>query len=645
MANPASQQIIDENADPATAIYATSAQAVPATSQGNIYITNVNEYTTIRVSSPGQPAGNSTEVQFNFNGQMDGDNGLTYNPTTDSLDLLGNLTAGAVLTDSLKYANGSDWSFGSGSYANSNVASYLPTYTGNITAGNVSVTGNVTSAYIIGNGSQLTGTVANATHAVTAGTANSVAGANVTGTVSLATTATSATSATTAGTVTTAAQPNITSTGSLTGLTVSNATGVVNFTTTANVTLGNVSNLHISGGTTGQVLTTNGSGGLSWATSSGFDGANVVFISNTTVSTNYNNGALHIEGGVGVGGNVNVLGHVASDSTMYAGHLSAFGSWTAPLFVGKDAGAEYVQGALVNTDPAGSSDWVAYNDLSDGDGGGSAWADMGYTGSNFSDPLYTITNSNDGYFFVQGIDALDGGNLVLATGEKGTHHDIVFATGGFLEANEAMRLDNERNIFFVGGHAHAGLSDKIIDLNVNGNVTVGGEFYVSGNIIPSANVTYDLGNATHRFNDLYLAGTTINLGGTLIQAQANGEVSIGNATFSSSGTISAADVSLTVSALSANTVASLSDAGKMLTYDGISPITYGIPNNATTSFATGSRIELLALSQATIIVQPDGGSGVTLITSKDLNVNNPTISNIQSAKLTKIGTDTWYLGL
>jgi hypothetical protein len=88
----------------------------------------------------------------------------------------------------------------------------------------------------------------------------SLTGGNVTGQVG---------NALIAGTVTTAAQPNITSTGSLTGLTVSNATGVVNFTTTANVTLGAVANLHISGGTTGQVLSTNGSGTLSWATAGG----------------------------------------------------------------------------------------------------------------------------------------------------------------------------------------------------------------------------------------------------------------------------------------------------------------------------------------------------------------------------------------
>ena len=227
----------------------------------------------------------------------------------------------------------------------------------NVTVTNEVVTfntlGNVRANLFLGNGSQLTsitganvtGTVANATHAATSDTANSVAGANVSGQVSnalvagtvytnaqpnitstgtltglnvsssinatsftsnvatgtapfvissttevanlnvaqsnFANTANSVAGANVsgqvanslvAGTVYTNAQPNITSTGSLTGLTVSNATGVVNFTTTANVTLGSVSNLHISGGTNGQLLTTDGSGGLSFTTVSGGGG-------------------------------------------------------------------------------------------------------------------------------------------------------------------------------------------------------------------------------------------------------------------------------------------------------------------------------------------------------------------------------------
>jgi len=109
-----------------------------------------------------------------------------------------------------------------------------------------------------------------------------------------------ASKATTAGTVTTNAQPNITSVGSLlnlqvTGNVLANSTvrgatvtalyqlnaanlGVnglstmarVNITNSAN--LGTVANVHILGGTSGQVLTTNGSGNLSWSTASGNGG-------------------------------------------------------------------------------------------------------------------------------------------------------------------------------------------------------------------------------------------------------------------------------------------------------------------------------------------------------------------------------------
>jgi hypothetical protein len=53
-----------------------------------------------------------------------------------------------------------------------------------------------------------------------------------------------------AGTLTTAAQPNITSTGTLANLTVSGNVALSG----ANVTLGTVANVRITGGTTGQYL-------------------------------------------------------------------------------------------------------------------------------------------------------------------------------------------------------------------------------------------------------------------------------------------------------------------------------------------------------------------------------------------------------
>jgi hypothetical protein len=55
-----------------------------------------------------------------------------------------NVTTGGILTDNYYYANGSPISF-DGSYSNANVANYLPTYTGNFTAGNIAVTGDLSS--------------------------------------------------------------------------------------------------------------------------------------------------------------------------------------------------------------------------------------------------------------------------------------------------------------------------------------------------------------------------------------------------------------------------------------------------------------------------------------------------------------------
>jgi hypothetical protein len=163
--------------------------------------------------------------------------------------------------------------------------------TGNITAGNVAGGNLISGNYISGNGSLLTSINGANVSAVAqsnyANIANSVAGANVSGSVSQSNYANIAnsvaganvsgtvSSATTAGTVTTAAQPNITSHGSLIGLTVSNIAGVVDFTNTANVSLGAVGNLKITGGSASQYLQTDGTGNLSWQTVTGGGGSSI----------------------------------------------------------------------------------------------------------------------------------------------------------------------------------------------------------------------------------------------------------------------------------------------------------------------------------------------------------------------------------
>jgi hypothetical protein len=54
--------------------------------------------------------------------------------------------------------------------------------------------------------------------------------------------------------------------------------------------------------------------------------------------------------------------------------------------------------------------------------------------------------------------------------------------------------------------------------------TLSGNTNITGNFLPTANITYDLGSATNRFRDLYLSGSSIFLGTTKIMLDANGDM-------------------------------------------------------------------------------------------------------------------------
>ena len=121
---------------------------------------------------------------------------------------------------------------------------------------------------------------------------------------------------------------------------------------------------------------------------------------------------------------------------------------TNPMVIAKDAGSTFVQIAAINATSTGSADFAAYSDNGTDAAG---WVDMGFTGSAFSDPAYTLTGPNEGYVLAQGVSGTGKGNLSLATGSNGSANDIVFATGGFATANEKARLLNSTGQLRVNG--------------------------------------------------------------------------------------------------------------------------------------------------------------------------------------------------
>lgn len=256
-------QVIDSNGNIVTNILSLTGNVSVANVYANSYFyANGQPFT--GGGGNGSPGGSNSTVQFNNVGNFGGSSSFTFNSAsqlltipnvnvtgTANLGSVGNVkitggTANYVLsTDGTGNLSWVAQTGGGGDYSNANVAAFLPTYTGNVGAN------WVIADYFLGNGHNLTflpganvqGNVANATYAASAGSA------------------TTAGSAITAGTVTTAAQPNITTVGTLNNLTVN---GNVNLAASPNVTLGSVSNLHISGGSNGYVLSTDGSGNLSW---------------------------------------------------------------------------------------------------------------------------------------------------------------------------------------------------------------------------------------------------------------------------------------------------------------------------------------------------------------------------------------------
>lgn len=319
---------------------------------------------------------------------------ITSVGTLTSLEVTGNVQATYFIGDGGYLTNVAS----NGSYGNSNVAEYLPTYTGNLSAD------YVLANYVSGNGSALF----------------DVAGSNVTGEVGSAAVANS--------------------------VDVSNVSGIGNISLV--ILDGNVSNLLAGDGT--------------WvATPSPTDIGNITFTA-SNISTNQANVDIAIIGNGTGNVNVQADGSTWSfqnDGTLYApgnvvldGPVIAVGpgantlaaDLADPVLVISNSSDAYIQAAINNVSDIGSADWAAYGHHGNDQAG---WIDMGFASASFSDPNYTITGGGDGYIFVQGYlpgqaPFVGGGNLVLATGDNGLTKDIIFATGGFHVADEFARIDH-----------------------------------------------------------------------------------------------------------------------------------------------------------------------------------------------------------
>ena len=399
---------------------------------------------------------------------------LSYSGMTKAISIL---DSGAISTATTFSANTGNFTFTPG------------------TSGQVLVSGGASAAVSWSN---------NVPHANTANTANSVAGANVTGTVANATYATSA------GTVTTAAQPNITSVGTLTSLTVS-----------GNVSAGNVSggNLvtanYISG-----TLTTAAQGNItsvgnltSLVVSGNMTVADNLTVSGTTTSVNVT--SLNVSDTIiEMGGLSNGSPLTTNDGKDRGALMHYYTTAAVDAFMGWDNGnGEFAFGSNVTV----SNSVVTFNTLGNirasvyiGNGSGlTALAGANVTG--------TVANANYSSYsnVASTANSVAGANVTGQVSYAATANSVAAAnvSGTVANANYSayagiITTAAQPNITSVG---------TLTALSVTGNVSAGN---VSGGNLVTAN--YVTGTLTTA------AQPNITSVGTLTSLSITGNVTAGN---------------------------------------------------------------------------------------------------------------------
>jgi hypothetical protein len=165
-------------------------------------------------------------------------------------------------------------------------------------------------------------------------------------------------------------------------------------------------------------------------------------------------------------------------------------------------------------------------------------------------------------------------------------------------------------------------TDWIWRFDITGSVTA------DGNLIPSANGNYSLGNSTNYWANLWVGNITTS----------NTSVS-GNITGNTAGfAIGYRDIPQ-VSFIGNATIAT-ADAGKHFYSTQSTDYILTIANNASQGFQTGAAITVI--NQGTGNITLAQGSGVTLYLTGNATSGNRTVTTFGMATLIKVATDTWF---
>ena len=284
--------------------------------------------------------------------------------------------------------------------------------------------------------------------------------------------------------------------------------------------LGPIGNVYVTGGTSGQVISTDGAGNLSFVTIDTYQiqngNSNVVVAANSNVTVAAN--GINVLTVSGYGGNA------ANNITNIAGQLGVSGNVTAPNFIGNVVGN--ISGNIVIP---GSNTGVVFND------DGNANSTLGFTFDKTSNAVtangnLTVNNANLGNLATANFINVSSNLNVTDTMEAGNVRtdNLLYANGNPWDLQEAAGANTQ--IQYNDGNNDFGASANLVFDYVASNLTVTGNIIATGSFIGNitGNITAPGANTQILFNDANVTNAVANFSYDKAYNAGGGELNVGN---------------------------------------------------------------------------------------------------------------------
>ena len=169
------------------------------------------------------------------------------------------------------------------------------------------------------------------------------------------------------------------------------------------------------------------------------------------------------------------------------------------------------------------------------------WLDLSNNANTFSSTYL------EGFVDISGsIISRNSNDLLINVGDVSLCKELILSNDASFNQNLFINKDVSFNSnLYIGGDISWN-STNIPNNSIPASALQNIQSVVSGNLIPDANETYDLGTNTYRFRDLYLSSKTLNIGNAAISSTDNNAVNLPANTVINNETIKGIDFAGTV---------------------------------------------------------------------------------------------------